>query len=457
MRPSSAPYPVSVRASLDRPSRWLWLVKWLLLVPHYLVLPLLWLSYVVLTGIALIAVFLTERYPRPIFDFNVGVLRWSWRVVYYGYGGLGTDRYPPFSLAPRADYPADLDIRYPERLSRGLVLVKWWLLAVPHYLVLTLLLGGPDLPVPSADAPGGWGLIAVLTVVAGVVLAATGRYPRSVFDLVVGLDRWVIRVAAYASLMTDSYPPFRLDQGGAEPISTRTSDEGAERDHRTWSGLQVGGVIVSSLAMVLSLGLLASGLAARITDATARDADGFIVGVALDLHSDGHAVVSEDVDITVSALDLPQWMLDDVEIQADAGGGTVFVGVARSADVRAYLNGVHHSVVTAVADDGRSASYDVVRGASKPLPPAEADIWMYRASGSGRQTIVIPPGEEDWTVVVMRSHGAAPVDVDLRVGARCTWVDNLAYALLVAGLLVLALGGIGLWLALRRQRSPGAG
>ena len=135
--------PVRVDARLDAPlSRWLWLVKWVLVIPHLVVLTFLWAAFAVVTVVAFVAIVVAGRYPRTIFDFTLGVLRWSWRVSYYATGAFGTDRYPPFSLGAEPDYPATLDIAYPEHLSRGLVLVKWWLLAIPHYLVLGFLLGG---------------------------------------------------------------------------------------------------------------------------------------------------------------------------------------------------------------------------------------------------------------------------------------------------------------------------
>jgi hypothetical protein len=209
--PATTPYPARLDGRLDEPlSRWLWLVKIVLVIPHAIVLVFLWLTTVVLTVVAGFAILFTGRYPRSIFDFNVGVMRWTWRVSFYSFSALGTDRYPPFTLAADPSYPATFDVDYPERLSRGLVLVKWWLLAIPHYLVVGIFVGG-------FHTAGGSGLVAVLTLIAAVVLLFTGRYPRSLFDFVMGCDRWAYRVLAYAALMRDEYPPFRLDTGGTDP------------------------------------------------------------------------------------------------------------------------------------------------------------------------------------------------------------------------------------------------
>jgi hypothetical protein len=229
-------YPVAVVGHLDpQVSRWQWLFKWLLLIPHVVVLAFLWIAFAVLTIVAGFAILFTGRYPRGLFEFNVGVLRWTWRVVFYGYSALGTDRYPPFTLAP-TEYPADLDVVYPTQLSRGLVLVKWWLLAIPHYLIVAVLTGGAATWTYQVSAETSWqvglggGLIGVLVLVAAIALLFTARYPAGLFDLVVGLNRWVYRVIAYAALMTDDYPPFRLDSGGDEPRPAPPTPPGGPAD-----------------------------------------------------------------------------------------------------------------------------------------------------------------------------------------------------------------------------------
>jgi len=211
---SPVAYPLSVRASFDQPSRWLWLVKWFLLIPHYIVLLFLWLAFVIVTVIAFFAILITTRYPKALFDFNVGVLRWSWRVSYYGYSALATDRYPPFTLADVPDYPA--------RLHRWLPLVKW-LLAVPHSLIVGALVGtgyavaSNDMDNSRSFTYSGISVVGACVLVAAVAMLFTERYPAGLYDLVVGVNRWSYRLVVYIALMTDRYPPLRLDQGDDDP------------------------------------------------------------------------------------------------------------------------------------------------------------------------------------------------------------------------------------------------
>lgn len=218
-----APYPAHLTGELaPRLSRWLWLVKMFLAIPHFVVLAALGVAFVATTVFAGFAILFTGRYPRALFDFNVGVLRWSWRVGFYVYAALGTDRYPPFTLA-RTDYPADFDVDYPEHLSRRLVLIKSWLLALPHVIIGILVVAdivlypwSANVPAAAGQPASGYSVLNLLVVIAGFFLLVTGTYPRPLFDFLVGVNRWLYRVVTYAAFMTDEYPPFRLDMGSHE-------------------------------------------------------------------------------------------------------------------------------------------------------------------------------------------------------------------------------------------------
>lgn len=460
---ASAPsYPLRAHGSRDAElSRWLWLVKWLLAIPHVIVLAFLWAAFVVMTVVAFFAILFTGRYPRSIFDFNVGVVRWTWRVAFYTYGALGTDRYPPFSLDDDPEYPARLEVEYPERLSRGLVLVKWWLLAIPHYIVVAFFVGAGW--IMWSDEPGLFavGLINVLVLIAAVVLLFTARYPNGIFDLVLGLDRWTLRVLAYAALMTDTYPPFRLDTGGPEPtwpeepVAAPEAAALVEAPARRWSAGRVVSIVIGSILALVSLGLLAGGGTLVVIDQTQRDSDGFLMSPSERLSTGTYALVSETLDVDVAA---PDWVVDELlgtlRIRAETDPGVpLFLGIAPEDEGDAYLRGVGHAVVTGFAAD---PDYETTRGGPPATPPAEQTFWVAETSRAGEQTLDWEVEDGSWLIVAMNADGSRGVEAEVSVGAELDALLWIGIVLLAIGL-VLALAAAGLvYLGVRRPRAEPA-
>lgn len=449
-------YPVEVSAQLDRHlSRWLWLVKWLLVIPHLLVLAALWAGFVVLTLVALIAIVVTGRYPRQIFEYNVGVLRWTWRVAYYSYGALGTDAYPPFTLAERPDYPAQLHVDYPLQLSRGLVLVKWWLLALPHYLIVGLFVGGGAWAVDSAD--GSWrggSLVGLLVAFAGVALLVTGVYPRSIFDFVLGMNRWALRVAAYAALMTDRYPPFRLDLGGDDPggvaLSPPPSAPATPSGKPRWTGRRTVAVVLGSITCLVGLALSLGGGGLLVVDRVARDDTGYI--------NSGNERYRSTTPVLVTDLNLPvegpSWFYATEQLGRVAltvgpvADRPVFVGIGPRDEVLSWLSGTSFDEVT---DLGPDPTYSRATGAGTAPDPSVETFWVARTSGADEQRITWRSRQGEWAVVVMNTSGGGRVEVTATAGATFPHLGDIGAILLGAGLLVLAAGTSAVVLAVPRR------
>ena len=471
-------YPVRVDASLDSPlSRWLWLVKWLLLIPHYVVLAFLWLGFVVMTAVALVAIVVTGRYPRAVFEFNLGVLRWTWRVQYYAAGAFGTDRYPPFTLADDPSYPAHLDIAYPQRLSRGLALVKWWLLAIPHYIIVAVFTGAGLWALGQlgrGDAANWPGLIGILALVAAIILLFTGRYPRQLFDFVVGLNRWVLRVAAYAALMTDQYPPFRLDQGGHEPGAlTVTMPPPAESGLEPgapggppptrgpgWTSGRVASAVVGALLAAVSLGMLGAGGAGAWATTAGRH-NGYVSLGSQAFSTSGYAVTSDTVELHADARgwDAARALFGTVRLTATpATRQPVFLGIAPASRAASYLSGTAYVTVRGIAGSDH-VQYTAHPGTAAPAPPDRAAIWAARASGPGRQALTWQPRTGSWTVVAMNAGASRPVSVRVAIAATLPALPWIAAALLTAGVLALVLAATLIIVPARRATvlSPASG
>ena len=191
MSTAEATYPLVFDVEYpEKLSRWLIFVKWLLAIPHWIILYALLAVAQAITFVAWFAILFTGRYPKGLFDFVVGIYRWEYNV--YAYVLFLRDDYPPFSLSA-GQYPLTFDIEYPERLSRLLIFVKW-LLIIPNIIVLLFV-----------------GIVYWITlVIAWFAILFTARYPRALFNYGVGVHRWAARVNAYNALLRDEYPPFSL-------------------------------------------------------------------------------------------------------------------------------------------------------------------------------------------------------------------------------------------------------
>ena len=192
---ASVAYPVELVGEYqEQVNRFLWLIKWILLIPHFIVLWFLSIPTIFTTPLSWLAVIIMGRYPSFLWAYHAGLLRWSWRINFYSYQAGSTDQYPPFAFQSREEYPADLIIEYPESSSRLTGLFRW-ILIIPHWIITAILSE----------------IVNILVLFALVFLLFTGRYSQDLFNIIMGLNRWIYRANAYGWLLVDAYPPFSFD------------------------------------------------------------------------------------------------------------------------------------------------------------------------------------------------------------------------------------------------------
>ena len=315
-------YPVRLEGRLDpQLSRWLWLVKWLLAIPHFIVLFFLWIAFVVLTIVAFFAILFTGRYPRASSTSTSACSLDLARLVLLPARWASTaTRRSRSTSNPTIQRHSPSPTR---NGSRELVLVKWWLLAIPQYILVGIFIGGA-LRGRRGSRPGRVALVrrrahrcpralrrsrAPLHGAVSARPLRPRRRPRSLGGAVV----------AYAVLMTDAYPPFRLDQGEDDPAGAATmapdaspagaaleqppfAAETGQRADRREAELDVALIVVGVIAALLSLALLAGGTALVVVDQVQRDEDGFLMSPSEDFSTATYAIVSESADVDFGAL-----------------------------------------------------------------------------------------------------------------------------------------------------------
>ena len=220
------------------------------------------------------------------------------------------------------------------------------------------------------------------------------------------------------------------------------------------TGPRVAAVVVATVVGLLAVGLLAAGGLLLWGDGQ-KDHDGYLSTDGERFHTRGSAVTTDTLDVD---LDAPGWVVErdrfgKVRLQATPKAGKpVFVGIARTRDVSAYLRGTPHASVTDLDYDPFSVDYRVHAGDRRPAPPGRHDIWAASAQGAGTQTMKWKVRDGSWSIVVMNADGSRGVDAGVSVGASVPFLAPLGWSALGAGLLMLAVAGAAAFVGLRTPR-----
>jgi hypothetical protein len=274
---------------------------------------------------------------------------------------------------------------------------------------------------------------------------------------VLGLDRWVLRVVAYAAVMTPEYPPFRLDVGQdelsagvfASPSADAQTNE-TERGPIRWNAARI---LVTVLACVVTLAGVASlgaGTTGIVFDQTQRGEGGYLTSSTASYATGTYALDSAAYsDHSAGEQFFVSKLLGTIRIRAQSNR-PVFLGIAPADAANAYLAGVAHAEGAGL--DVGDADLRVQPGGASRSAPSSQGFWVASATGADTQTLDWKVRRGSWRVVVMNANGTRDVSADLSIGASAPHLLTIGVAVLGVGILCLLLGGGGLYLVVRRRR-----
>jgi hypothetical protein len=209
--------------------------------------------------------------------------------------------------------------------------------------------------------------------------------------------------------------------------------------------------IVAGLLALFSLGLLAAGGLLLWGDSK-TDEDGFLSTRTERFATNTFALSSDNLDI---ALDGADWIIDrdrfgEIRLTVDSNE-PVFAGIAPTADVRRYLRGAGHDLVTDIDYSPFQADYRRLNGDRRPARPSAQGFWAVSLEGSGRQTLSWDVEDGDWSVVVMNADASRGVDVDVKAGAKVDFLDSIGWGAIISGLIALSLSALLAVVGIRRR------
>jgi hypothetical protein len=224
---------------------------------------------------------------------------------------------------------------------------------------------------------------------------------------------------------------------------------------RRRSAGKVAAIVTGVLVGLLAIGFLGAGAAALWGDAQ-KDRDGYISTDAERFDTGTYALASDDLDVDLGGA---EWVtsgdrLGKVRLEAASRDGKpVFVGIARTQDVDAYLADSAHATVTDVSYPDFAAEYQRHDGSERPSTPASQDIWAASAEGSGTQALTWDVEDGNWSVVVMNADGSAGVDTTITAGANVPFLSDVGWGSLGGGVVLIGVAGALLVMGLRGPRS----